>query len=162
MATDDFNRADAALSAPWTKQNAAGMTLGVVSNQLTPIAGSGLDTYYFYSGAATGGDQFSEFKLAQKSANNDWGPACRCSTGPGSGNGYFYECFSSGRTLGKHVSGGFTALVTAGVDNSSVGDILHIEVTGTNIVSKRNGVTDLTFSDPSLTTGQPGVFWMDR
>jgi hypothetical protein len=106
-------------------------------------------------------DQWAEIELANPSGGTDYiGPAVRCSSG---GNAYwFYASIGAGAWYwGKLVGGSYTVVdsVTGGLSGWATGDILRIEVRGTTVKLKRNGVqigSDYT-GRTELSSGSPGI-----
>lgn len=156
MATDNFNRADESpLQFPWTQEAGSGGDIILVSNAIRAAGSS--DKLYYYDGAVTVADQYSQANIVTKPTANDWGPACRIGTNGFSG--YIAAQYDSGsnfRGITKFVSGSFTVIASGGA-TSAVGDTVGVEAEGTTIRTKKNGVTDLTTTDSSLTGTGNGV-----
>lgn len=161
MATDNFNRADETpIAAPWTKQGAGG-NFNLSSNTMVK-ASSADDSMYYYSGAASSPDQFSEAKIVTKPTSNDWGPAVRIG---GTGvTGYFYDNYINDPQISKHINGVYTEIASlGGGDTTVVGDVERLEVSGTTLKAFINGVQKgSNATDASITSGQPGIFWYEN
>lgn len=154
MASDNFNRADESpIAAPWTKVG-SGSNFNLTSNAL--VKGSADDSAYYYSGAATGADQYSEAKQVVKPFNNDWGPAVRI-TGAAI-NMYCYDSYVTDEQIFKEVAGVYAGIAHAGNDASVAGDVLRLEASGTTLTAFKNGVQRLSGTDASFSSGQPGIF----
>jgi hypothetical protein len=146
VATDDFNRADGGLGANWTTGN--GSNPAIASN----VAGGAGVTYSmaFWNANAFNDDQYAQ---VQKAAAADY-IACAVRANATSG-GNCYANFINSSNFHKLVNGTwsqFTALTGA-----SNGDTIRIEVEGTTLRHKVNGVTTQTTTDASLSAGAAGV-----
>lgn len=166
VASDNFNRADESpLAAPWTVQGANNLVLQ--TNTVGKLAAS--DHYSYYAGAASSADQYSQAsEVSAGIVAHDWGPAVRVKGAGAASNqaeGYAFDAYqwngSNFAGLIKHVGNSFTQL-TAGISAAyAFGDVLRIEAEGQALRGYRNGLLLTSHSDPSLTTGQPGLFVFD-
>lgn len=154
-ASDNFNRAD-------SNPISGGNWTGVVNNlQITTNIAYGNTFAYalaYWSADAFNADHYSQVKLA--TSPSDGGPAVRVSAGP---NSYHFDLKAGNNcNMVKLVAGSFTNLQT-GLTSPANGDTCYIEVVGTTIKVKINGVqvgTDQT--DSSLSSGSAGIFDYDQ
>lgn len=158
LATDDFNRANSGtLGANWT--NVGQFDLAIVSNACHGNASG--DSANSYTGVgAVNVDQWAQCTTVN--AQNDGGPTVR---GTAVSNTTFY--LSDTQNLGtidiyKCISGAFT-LISSISGTWAAGDIAYIEVRGSQIIAKQNGVTRHNFSNTAIdgtTVGghYPGLF----
>ena len=161
-ATDSFNRAnETPLAAPWTRITGGSGNINLASNALTASAAG--DKFYYYSGAASSADQYSQWTNPTRVNNDDWGPAVRVQSGAFSG--YWFGIFSGidGQAINKFVAGSFSLIENLPDFTPAAGDIYRCEASGSTITAKRNGaeVSGSPSTDTSLTGGQPGVFVYD-
>jgi hypothetical protein len=147
--SDDFNRADGALTTPWV---AVGGALAVASNKLTSV-GSDLNFYRYNQTFAA--DQWSEADVAGTvEGGTSIGPAVRIN-----GDDLVYMWFSNipaRVTIWKRIGGAYTQLAT----NSTAplaAFRARLEVQGTTYRAYIDGALVATGTDSSLATGQPGV-----
>ena len=165
LATDDFNRADAAtLGANWTTITGE-TTWKIVSNQAQPTRPSGSgDHSNFYNAVTWPDDQYSQAKIV-----NDSGSSAGSDEGGGlhvraaSAARTYYRCVmndsGSSNNLGisKQVAGSYTNLGFRSQAFAANG-ILYFSVVGTTITVKWNGTqVGATFTDSSIASGSPGV-----
>jgi len=165
LASDDFARADANnLGGNWTKLGGTFTDIAIASQQAKGFQVSG-DNCDAYTGVgAVNLNQWSQVTLLDASSNAaDGGPTVRSDT-----TGTFYILdyqFTAGTPyqLFKCISHGFTLLnsLSPTVNNN---DTLYIEVQGTTIICKLNGVTQITRTSESSIDGStvggpyPGIF----
>jgi hypothetical protein len=153
VATDDFNRADAAtLGANWT-DNPTLTGMGIASNRAEAKAGGGFCQAH-RSAEAFNADQYSKATIVSADQT--------AITVRGSGdNFYMLYTAGSGDILFKRTPGSFTSIVNFGGGIAN-GDVTELQVEGTTLRAYRNGVqigTDQ--SDSTHSTGKPGVFGED-
>jgi hypothetical protein len=124
------------------------------------VSASGGDTFYYYSGAAASADQYSQLKVTTLGGSKEWGPAVRIKTGA-TLEGYFLDTFPGSEGIYKYVAGA-SSLVQPVTYTCVVNDIVRIEVQGSTLRFKVNGVevTGSPGTDGSITAagGGPGVF----
>lgn len=158
MASDNFNRAnETPLAAPWTKNGGTG-NFNLVSNGVQASVSD--DKYYYYAGAVSSPDQYSQATMVSAPSSQDWGPAVRIG---GAGHtttpeGYFFDVYIGGSSGGvqKHVNGAFT-IIAATASSVAPGDTLRIEVEGTALRGYKNGVLLTSTTDTSLASAGNGV-----
>lgn len=162
MATysDDFNRADSGANsgfgANWTHYQEGTPTNSgaqVISNVGRITTSFTLRTA-MWSGGASSADQFSQATMAAGSADFGEYVAVRKTDGD--------NFYAGGRLNGtsirisKYVAGVQTTLNTGTVTVSD-GDVIRLEVSGTSLDLKINGVSQLTTTDSDLSSGNPGL-----
>jgi hypothetical protein len=154
VATDNFNRADAAtLGGNWTDNpTIAGM--GITSNQAEAKAGGG------YCQAHRSAEAFNADQYVKATWISGGEAAV---TVRGSGDNFYMLYVSTGGStfIFRRDPGSFTSLVNFG-SALTVGDVAELQVEGSTLRAYRNGVqigTDQ--SDGTHTTGKPGVFGSD-
>lgn len=159
--TDDFNRANANLAAPWGTMSGE-VTFAVVANQCTPTGGLGSDAANYYNNVF-GNDQYSQFVLkalsgGTPSTDSGGGPAVRCST---SARTYYriiiHAAASNNTVIAKFVAGAFSLVSGYATVPWAVNDVVRVEVSGTRITVKRNGSSVLSFTDSSIASGVAGI-----
>ena len=158
MASDNFNRANGALTAPWF--DAAGLGIAsVVSNELSAPS----DSMYLYQNAALTVDQYSEFASSSSAfGTTGGGPGVRCA--PTGTTLYWNDDFASTANgeCSKQVSNAYTVLGLTGTSKSYP---RRIEVQGSTIRIYYGGVqvANSPWTDTSIPgtagTSQPG-FWI--
>jgi hypothetical protein len=154
-ATDAFTNTDGvALSthnANWTYD---GGSFAISSNTAIPST-AGFD-FARWTGDTFAADQYSQGVAGALLGSNHMGLAVRMNTSGGL-NSYFAIWTSGGTTLRKNVAGNVNTLATVAT-NPSAGDVMRIEVSGTSVVLKKNGVAFLgPVTDSNIATGTPGL-----
>jgi hypothetical protein len=148
--SDDFNRANGALGANWgTDRNA----LTIVSNQAKGTSAANCATWRVTGTFAA--NQYSEI-VWQGGAANGAGPIVRHN---GVNPGTYYVAYFDGTKmyLESVAAGAYTGINGAGTDFVPVnGDVLRLEVSGTTLTVRRNGVKLYTTTNAAIATGRPG------
>ncbi len=168
MASDDFNRADEVLTTPWHPTSA---NFEVLNNEIAVTTNT--DQFAYYASAAASNDQYAELAPGLTNSAKDGGPAVRIDTG-GAITGYLFDGNGTG-ILGKHLAGSFTTIASGFARTTDsvafacvAGDVLRIEVQGTTLrvywngVQLKDGSNNTSWTDSSISTGQPGVFIFDE
>lgn len=172
IVSDDFNRADGALGANWTiRATSSDSGATIVSNQCKDATASG-NAVLWYSGAGwTGGnDQYAEATIIALQSGNDFGVCARLSGASiGAANGYLAvinstdAAVSLGGTIQcsfyKVSAGSFTQIGTDFGVTISANDVIRLEVQGTTLRLKVNGVQRGTDTDASIASGNPGLYF---
>lgn len=163
-ASDDFNRAnETPIASPWTKSG-PGPNANLTSNAMTETVGN--DTFYYYSGAATSANQYSQAKVtaAGGGSGSEWGPAARIQVSA-LYDGYFNDCLPGSEGIYKYVAS-TASLVQAVTYTMAVNDIVRIEAQGSTLRFIANGTerTGSPGTDTSITDagGGPGVFLLSN
>lgn len=179
LVSDDFNRANnASLGANWTQDRLTTATMGVASNQAAMTGGSDfvMDWWAGWAGAGGTDNQYSELMLPLLQSTVDAGPVVRASGNPVSGTGKAYlfvlndndAIHSMGDAtwsiaIYKVINNVFTQLGSSVTNVTiSANDTTRLEVNGTALVGKINGVTIIggspAITDSAVTTGAPGMY----
>lgn len=158
LASDNFNRADNVdLGATWdvvpTRTNCQ-----IVGNRARAGALGNANCTESYNGVSWPNDQYSETTLgANLNATGSAGPAVRCSTSDWSQ--YAVICDTGGAHLVKFVAGAFTGLGDYTAVPPVAGDVVRLEIQGTNLTVKVNGATVLgPIGDSDIAAGRTGIY----
>lgn len=146
-AYDNFNRANGAIGSNWTVSAGA---FNVSSNTVVGAAG-GPNVASWTATAAFFSDQFSQATVV---TNGGGGVAVRASLT--AATGYVYWVDGGNREIGRYVAGVFTSLNTV-AGAFTTGDVIRLEIVGSSLTAFRNGAVDLTVSNATITSGQPGL-----
>lgn len=150
--TDDFNRADEALTvSPNWKPRFGGTldTLNIVSNVVSTSADNGRA---LVDGIAFPADQWAEATVLSRDAD---AAVLYLRHNDSNDN---YSCFygASGLQIAKFVGGSFQTLASGGVSNSSTSHTVRFEVQGTLLKGFVDGVELASVNDSALTSGDVG------
>ena len=108
-----------------------------------------------------GNDQYAQVVLRGGANGTEIGPAVRCAASGATYYGVYADINSGHGWLFKNVSGTWTPLVEVlNTFGAVAGDVLRLEVSGTNLTVKRNGtaVTGMTnISDNAISSGYAGI-----
>jgi hypothetical protein len=159
--SDTFGRADQnPIAGNWTNVPAVANITGaveIVSGKATETATT------FFSMAFWNADifpayQYSEMSFSSFGAAGVDGPAVRITA---AGNGYMgiYSASASTLYIDKIVAGNAAGLSSVGGITLSPSDVLRLEVIGTTLSLKVNGVTKVTATDSSFLFGSAGMFF---
>ena len=154
-ATDTFTRAnETPVAAPWTQLTGSTNTINLVSNALQAAATG--DKFYYYSGAVTGADQYSQFLQSSAPDTSDWGPACRI--GENGFSGYWASLYALGPSFNGFDAGTFFSPASVTV-TATDGHTYRLEAEGTTLRFLDNGshVTGSPTTDATLTGAGDGV-----
>lgn len=159
--TDDFNRADAALTTPWsviTSEN----NFTITGNNVEPVTlGSDSAVRYGNTFADNQYSQFTLITLTGGSSGSDAGigPALRAASGARTYYRILINAAATNNTfIAKMVGGSYTIL--SGSDDTvawAASDVVRGEAEGTTIRLKRNGGEVLSVTDASIASGQAGL-----
>lgn len=156
--SDSFIRAnETPLASPWTRPVGGSGNINLASNTIASSADG--DKFYYYLGAVSHADQFSEFRQNSAVTDDDWGAAVRIGSS-GAFSGYFYSNYSpSDESFCKFVGGSFFFFATANQTNITNGDVQKVQLAGSSMSAYRNGVAvaGSPQTDTSLTTAGNGV-----
>lgn len=159
LATDTFTRAnETPLASPWTTAGDTG-TFVLASNAVT-YGNQNNDTSYYTTAVSSITDQYSQAVCSTASSGGG-------GIGPGVGvrmatsQNYYRLVADHGGTnnweLGKRVASTYTVLWDR-TQSWTNGDVFYLEVQGTTLIAKRNGVAiGASTSDSALAAGRPGL-----
>ena len=108
-----------------------------------------------WTGDTFSNDQYSEVTLFTITANTYVGAAVRVNTA----NTDAYVCITDGLnlTLQQVLGTGSAQTIDSSASAIVSGDVIKLEVSGTSLTCKVNGVTALSGSDSDLTSGRAGI-----
>mgnify|MGYP001609199059 CR=1 FL=1 len=107
-----------------------------------------------WSAGSFNGDQYAEMVLSALSSGNYIGVAVRTQNGAHSGYGAYSDSGTNVKIV-KWVTGTPTDLYTGAV--FSPGNIIRLEISGTSLTLKKNGVTVTSTTDATFSSGLPGI-----
>lgn len=149
--SDNFNRA--ALGANWTITSGNFSMPGSTAAMANALGGhSGA----FWNADTFAADQYAEIVISNASYDGYMGVEVRVNTG-GADTRYFYHGSLFEQTLGKLVAGVYTQLGNTTVNPFANGDVIRLEVSGTTLTAKQNGVVRFSVTDASIGSGQTGI-----
>lgn len=157
VVTDDFNRANGALGANWVDSpTLTGLT--IVSNAANSAGASWKWAYWKPSTNTFNNDQSSQITLTSVGAGTFGGPVVRHQTN-GTSSGYFgfVNAGTSQAFIYRSDSGTFTQLNLVPSVTVNIGDTIALNATGSTLTLSVNGVTKVTTTDATYTSGQPGI-----
>jgi pectate lyase len=128
-------------------------------------------SYYSGAGWTGGADQYAEVLLNFLESGRDGGPAVRVSgTAEANANAYIFDINDTDAAISlpsssfsvalyKQVAGTFTQIGSSVTGVSiAVNDVIRLEVQGTTLRGKINGVQVITGTDGALASGNPGLY----
>ena len=137
-------------AANWTYTNASRFyTDGI--HQIYP---GGLMTMWWNANSFNG-NHYSQVVLKDLSV---WGggPAVRIQSGADSYY-WFANDSNNGLKIGKVISG-VSSVLTSTTPKATTNDVLRLEVSGSKLTGKKNGMVVLTATDSTLSGGAPGIY----
>jgi len=156
LASDNFNRANAGtLGANWIANIG---NWGIVSNQASMTTDDSLSCYD--GGITWPNDQWSQCTTITPSAVINGGPGPTVRTAASGDTAYgMWAGSSGGISIQLANAGSFSTLSSTAGTTVTSGDVIYIEVQGTNIVAKKNAstISALSVSNSTLTAGKPGL-----
>lgn len=156
--SDAFTYADGNLatvsSAKWTKMSSLA-DMVVSTNKVRGTGADSASVITSWSGSTT--DHYAQVAVSTISSDAG-GPTVR---GDAVNNMYLGHLgTSSAIEVYSDVVGTFTRII-ASASNCANGDTFYLEIQGTNLVVKKNGVQTDTVSNSALASGKPGVYGFD-
>lgn len=163
--TDDFNRADGGLGANWDSSTASDAVPAISSNKCVGVgalSGSGRTAESF------GNDQYASFEVPGSVASGHWvGVVVRRTAVDHGASLYVGIYFNNGGTPvlqlykrgpggGSFVQLGSTFTLPGAL---SAGDVLKLSAVGTALDLSVNGVSKISLTDSTFSSGQPGVLF---
>jgi hypothetical protein len=158
--TDDFNRANAPLGSDWTVLT-TGAAMQIASNAASTGDPTTSDQVETWNAVSFGNDQFSELQwitIPDGGAETGFGPGVRWDTGTVK-TGYWMVCNTTAGNdtfIAKMVSGSYTLLAQGDV-NWAVNDVARLEIEGTTLRCKKNGIQQFTTTDAAISSGRPAL-----
>lgn len=157
IVSDNFTRANApTLGANWSSQT--GSSFGIATNAAVNQGGFSVAADY-WSANTFGNAQFSQVTITTLNGSNWSGTIVRAATGGVNTNYSFQSNGSSGTGntfIRKTVTGTDTEILAISTTVAN-GDVLYLQIQGTTLIAKKNGVTVGTVTDSSISTGYPGI-----
>ncbi len=157
---DNFNRANSAnLGANWAIPPTGATAIQIVSNRAEHSAvGSADEGFELFNVVSLGSGQFAQIDLAVFSGAFEIRAGVNVRSSPTGAYRYRAQAFANrgdGVTseLSKNVAGVETSLATESATTWTTGDVLRIEVIGSNIRLLRNGSSLLTAIDSFVEGG---------
>lgn len=168
LATDDFNRANAGtLGASYTRPTgvSAGNEMGVVGNQVVPTDGTATAVYTgdhgaYWNDISAPADQWASMAVTTGgTAGGEIGIGLLLRQALAADTYYRIVVSADGVSVAKTVGSTYSLVWTRAITWVN-GDVLRAEMQGTTLRVYRNGVQlGSDTSDPSIASGQPGVFY---
>jgi len=164
LATDDFNRADAAtLGSNWSRAFGSSADMGIFSNQVD-VASANTFAMAYYNALAWPDDQYSQAKVIAL-ASHSMMVICRASTATSTswyGGGCGSSLFGNNNyRIARRISGGSVTSLASVATNVAANDVLKLECTGGTgpaLALYRNGSSMVTFTDSGgVSSGQAGL-----
>jgi hypothetical protein len=154
-AYDNATRGNGAIGANWTLANNG---INISSNNFVGTTG-GTNNVAFWSASLFSPSQFSQVTLTALNGTSDFpGVAVLLSGSGGSTQGY--NCIETTTNIYmQKISGTTNTTLTSSASTGAAGDILRLEAApGGSLACYKNGVSTLTATDATYSTGQPGLF----
>jgi hypothetical protein len=158
-ASDNFDRADSStLGANWTEPTTGtSNSFAIVSNQAQTPASTG--TGALWSATTFTATQFSKVTFVNIASTYQM-VTVRHASGVETyyaGGRNSSDFVDSKYHIWKVVSGTNTSLAVTASQVAAAGDVVELDVSGTNLTLIVNGITILTVSDSAIASGQPGM-----
>ncbi|HEY4815982.1 MAG TPA: hypothetical protein VIH67_01030, partial [Candidatus Acidoferrum sp.] len=153
-AYDNATRANGAIGANWTVTNNG---INVNSNNFVGTAGT--NDVAYWAASLFSPSQFSQVTLTALNGTTDFpGVAVLLSGSAGSTQGY--SCVENTTNIFiQRISGTSNTALTSAASTGTAGDMLRLEAApGGALTCYKNGVSTLTATDTTYTSGQPGLF----
>lgn len=168
LATDSFTRADAQNpGANWLLIKGIGVSndFGIFSNAVDVTTAFTRNADAYDGGIVWPNDQYAKAKcLVMPTSGELWAVVVRSEAVVGTQRNWYAAGtnpadFGNAQThIWKEVANVFTDLGTTGAVDISAGDTVTIEIVGSTITCKVNGVQKLQVTDSSIPSGKPGIF----
>jgi hypothetical protein len=161
LGTDIFNRPNQnPITGNWTTVAPVGSITGTVQI-LSHTATEGSTTAFalaFWNAVAFPSNQYSEMSFSSFGSSSADGPSVRSTSG---GNCYatVYVNSASQLYIIKITAGSLTVLTGPVSVTFHLGDVLRLEAIGTALTAKINGVSQLSTTDSTFTSGAAGMFF---
>jgi hypothetical protein len=154
-AYDNAARANGAIGANWTITNNG---INISSNNFVGTAG-GINDVAYWSANLFSASQFSEVTLTAMNGTTDYPGVAVLLSGSGAST-QGYSCIENTANIFlQKISGTTNVALTSAATTGAVGDVLRLEAApGGALTCYKNGVSTLTVTDTTYTSGQPGLF----
>jgi hypothetical protein len=154
-AYDNATRANGAIGSNWTVTNNG---INITSNNFVGAANNTNDVAY-WSANTFSPVQFSQVTIAALNGTTDFPGVAVLLSGSGALT-QGYECVEDTTTiLLQKISGTTNTMLTSASSTGAAGDILRLEAApGGALTCYKNGVSALTTTDTTYTSGAPGLF----
>jgi hypothetical protein len=152
--SDNFNRANGAIGSNWTLQQNG---LNVSSNQIIGSTGGASNTAFWNANPFAPG-QFAQATITALNGTTDFPGVTVLASGTG-GSSTYYDCVENSTTIFlQRVVSAATTNLTNTASTGAAGDVLRLEVTPSGALTcYKNGVSTLTQTDTTITSGAPGL-----
>lgn len=161
LASDDFNRANGALTTPWV-QALGSYSVSVANNAAqSPAPGTAADLWYRNESVAARADMSVRYRVSQLDSGSGraFGPIARYS-----GNNFYFAVFdgANGAHIYKRYNSAYTLISAGNLTNTlgrtlQQGDVVALDVFSTSLSLTVNGVVVNSATDSSITSaGYPG------
>ena len=155
---DNATRANGAIGASWTVAQGG---LNIASNNIQGTAAGANNTAYWSAAgvSAFAPSQFSQVTITALNGTTDFPGVAVLLSGTGSST-QGYHCIESTTNIyiQKTAGTGANTTLTSAASTGAVGDILRLEAApGGALTCYKNGVSTLTATDTSFTSGSPGI-----
>jgi hypothetical protein len=154
-AYDNATRANGAIGPNWTITNNG---INIASNNFVGTASNTNDVAY-WSANTFSPVQFSQVTITALNGTTDFPGVAVLLSGSGAST-QGYECVEDTTTiLLQKISGTTNTMLTSAATTGAPGDILRLEAApGGALTCYKNGVSTLTATDTSYSSGSPGLF----
>ena len=154
--TDNFNRANGALGSNWlTSLDIAGPAPVISGNQCQG-SNTNCPAYWSPSVNTFSNNQFAQATYVTAASFGHGGVVVRHDAS-GHSNFYLFYANGSNYSLYRCDGGVYSDIADATNGGYANGDVLRLEATGSTLVCKVNGVTWITHTDTTYSSGQPGI-----
>jgi hypothetical protein len=153
-AYDNATRANGAIGANWTVTNNG---INISSNNFVGTVAATNDVAY-WSASLFNPAQFSQVTLTALNGTIDVPGVAVLLSGSGAST-QGYTCIENTTNIYiQKINGTSNTALTSAASTGAIGDILRLEAAGGVLTCYKNGVSTLTATDTTYTSGQPGLF----
>jgi hypothetical protein len=154
-AYDNATRANGAIGANWTLTNNG---FNITSNNFVGTTG-GANNVAFWSASLFSASQFSQVTLTALNGTVDFPGVAVLLSGSGAST-QGYNCIETTTNIYmQKIVGTSNTTLTSAASTGAAGDILRLEAApGGALTCYKNGVSTLTATDTTYSSGQPGLF----
>ena len=153
LAVDNFQRANGPLGANWTAQT--GNALSISSD--TVIGAAGFVSSY-YNATTPPANQFGQLTLVTAPTGSDfWGPTLRM-TASSTSVGYMFYAAATQYGIWIATGTGAGSVLATFSQQPVNGDIIKGVISGTTLKMYVNGISIITYSDSTYSSGSAGIY----